>query len=81
VSANEKNRHARGDYGVLHRSLQAAGSKKNSDTAATVARHYSLYYSLLTALFTIFIDFSLLNSVDSDSAMAELGTQQRMVAE
>jgi hypothetical protein len=41
----------------------------------------ALFTALLTALFTIFIDFSLSKSVDSDSATAELGTQQRMVAE
>jgi hypothetical protein len=86
VSTNEKNQRARGDYGVLHRSLEAADSKKNSDIVATllptVAMHYSLLFTVLfTALFTIFVDFSLSKSVDSDSATVELVTQQRMVAE
>jgi hypothetical protein len=61
VSANEKNRRARGDYGVLHRSLEAVESKKKGDTVAapwtTVVSHYSLllivYYSLHCSLFTI----------------------------
>jgi hypothetical protein len=89
----KKNQRARGDYGVLHRSLEAVESKKILDTVATpqtiVASHYSLllnvtihctvHYSLQRSLF--FVDFSLSKSVDSDSAMVELGTQQRMVAE
>jgi hypothetical protein len=60
-------------------------SKKNSDTVATVGLrwqvtiHYNVYYSLQCSLFPI--DFSFSKSVDSDSATAELGTQQRMVAE
>jgi hypothetical protein len=64
VSANEKNRRARGDYGVLHRSLEAMESKKKcghcsnnveycSKLLLTTVR-YSLYCPLFTALFTVF---------------------------
>jgi hypothetical protein len=79
-----------GDYGVLHRRLEAVESKEKarhcSNTADYCGKalftivHCSLHCSLFTVLFTIFIDFSLSKSVDSDSATAELGTQQRMVA-
>jgi hypothetical protein len=45
VSANEKNRRACGDYGMMHRSLEAVDSKKILDIVATlwptVVRHYS----------------------------------------
>jgi hypothetical protein len=64
VSANEKNRRARGDYGVLHRNLEAEGSKKNSDCSNTAAYCSKALFtivhcSLSTVLFTIFIDSSL----------------------
>jgi hypothetical protein len=84
MSANEKNRCVHGDYGVLHRSLEAVESKKKADTVATLwttaASHYSqlftiyyiIHYSLYCSLF--FIDFSLSKSVDLDSATVELGT-------
>jgi hypothetical protein len=67
VSANEKNRCVHGDYGVLHRSLEAVESKKKvghcSNTVDYCSKslfttvHYLLHYSLFTVLFTIFHRF------------------------
>jgi hypothetical protein len=83
VSANEKNQRARGDYSVLHRSLEAVESKKDSvlHYSLIVTIHYTVHYSLSSTLFTVSVDFSASKSVDSDSATAELGTQQRMIVE
>jgi hypothetical protein len=59
VSANEKNRRARGDYGVLHRSLEAVESKKKGGHCSSTVDYCSkslftiAHCLLFTALFII----------------------------
>jgi hypothetical protein len=56
MSANGKNRRACGDYGALHRSLEAVGSKKIgycSNTADYCGKSVRQGCLLFTALFTV----------------------------
>jgi hypothetical protein len=95
MSANEKNRCARGDYDASHWSQKAVKSKKKFGHCSNTVDYCSkslftiVHCWLFTALFTVYyslhcllfsVDFSLSKSMDSDSATTELGIQQQMVA-